>query len=386
MKFKSHFLLYISGLFGLFAVMVSSMGDLETMEQKIWISLILISISVLFLSQHWFHSFQYGNLIRHTLQTILAGCLFIFSSDWSVFPIVFFVLSPQVMMDFPLKTGILWLVVYTVITGAAGICHEGLKSLLDMLPYTAGYVFFGFFGWTMMQADAERKRSNQLFADLTVVHEKLQRYTEQVKELTIAEERNRIAREMHDTLGHRLTIAAVQLDGARRLIHTNPQKVEQIINTVHEQVKDGLAELRRTVAIMRAPMDDDLTLTQALARLVNQVRDATGMEIHLEMDEKIPVLPSSHRHAMFRAAQEGLTNIERHASAREVWINLHRAEEMIHLVIEDDGVGLPPESGKVGLGLTGMRERAALLDGSMNIQPRVGGGTTLRFSLPITKD
>lgn len=234
-----------------------------------------------------------------------------------------------------------------------------------------------------MCAENERRRSEQLLADLKVAHEQLQRYTEQVEELTIAEERNRIAREMHDTLGHRLTIAAVQLEGAQRLIHTNPQKVEQIIQTVHEQVKDGLAELRRTVAMMRAPVDDDLPIGLALTRLVNSVKEATGIHIHLEVEEGLPELPSSHRHAIFRAAQEGLTNIERHAGASEAWIRLFTANEMISICIEDNGVGINMSGDQSGIGLTGMRERAVLLGGTREITPRDEGGTRLCFNLPV---
>jgi len=385
MKNRSHDLLYGSGLFGLFAVWVSSMRSLGTHEDRIWVSLILVSIAVLFLLQHWFNRIRYGNWMRTTLQTVLAGCLFLFDSGWTVFPIVFFVLSPQVMMDYPIKIGVVWLMVFTLITGAAEISAYGVDGLIDILPFIAGYVFFAFFGWTMMRAENERRRSEQLLADLKVAHDQLRRYTEQVEELTIAGERNRIAREMHDTLGHRLTIAAVQLEGAQRLINSNPQKVEQIIKTVHEQVKEGLTELRRTVAMMRAPVVDDLPLEQALKRLISQVGEATGLDIHLEMDDPEPALPSTHRHTLFRAAQEGLTNIERHADATEAWIRLSHQDDNVSIRVEDNGVGIHSPKERDGLGLTGMRERAELLGGKFVIEQRNSGGTSLCLSLPLSR-
>lgn len=386
MKSKSYKWLYIAGLFGLFAVWASSMGSLETLTQKFWVSIILLAIACLFVLQGRVRRIPHGNLIRNILETGLASCLFLFKPGWTVFPIVFFVLSPQVMIDFPLKVGMIWLVVYTLITGFFLISTAGIRGLLDLLPFTAGYVFFGLFGWTMVQAQCERERSDKLLADLKIVHEKLQRYTEQVEELTIAEERNRIAREMHDTLGHRLTIASVQLEGAQRLISTNPQKVDQIIRTVQEQVKEGLTELRRTVAMMRAPVDDDLPLPLAMTRLVNQVTEATGMNLHLDIADNLPGLPFSHRQALFRAAQEGLTNIERHASATETWIRLYLEDGHIFTTISDNGVGLDPDSEKSGLGLRGMQERATLLNGELKILPRPGGGTQLSFSLPVPRE
>jgi len=383
MKSNSHMLLYIAGIFGLFAVWVSSLGSLETPDQKMWVSIIMLAVACLFVLQHWINRIPHGNTIRNILETGLVCCLFLFKPGWTVFPIVFFILSPQVMIDFPLKVGVAWLVIYTLITGFFMISDAGIRGLLDLLPFTAGYVFFGLFGWTMVQAQNERERSDRLLADLKIAHEKLQRYTEQVEELTIAEERNRIAREMHDTLGHRLTIASVQLEGAQRLIHTNPQKVDQIIKTVQEQVKEGLAELRRTVAMMRAPVGDDLPLPQALSRLVNQVSEATGMNLHLSIEDNLPRLPFSHRQALFRAVQEGLTNIERHASATEAWIQLYSENDHIVMMVSDNGVGLMPDSEKRGLGLTGMEERASLLNGSLEIIPRSGGGTQLCFRLPV---
>jgi signal transduction histidine kinase len=383
MKLSSYKLLLFSGLFGLFAIWVSSMSSLETNAQRVWVSLLLLSITLLFYMQKLPIHIPYGNWIRNILMTILAACLFFFKSGWSFFPIVFFIFGPQVMVDFPLKIGVGWLVVYTLITGGFLVAGSGLAGFIELLPYTAGYAFFGFFGWTMVQAQKDRQRSEQLLADLQTAHEKLQRYTEQVEELTITEERSRIAREMHDTLGHRLTIAAVQLEGAARLIYTNPQKTETIIRTVHGQVKEGLAELRKTVAIMRAPVDEDMPLPQALTRLVAGVKEATGLNLWLEMDDQLPGLPSPHRHALFRAAQEGLTNIERHASASEAWIRLYKDGSLVRLVIEDNGLGLDPSKETAGFGLTGMQERACLLNGEFAVQPREAGGTRLVFSLPV---
>ncbi len=383
MKISSEKLLLSSGLFGLLAIWISSMAALENHTQRVWVSLIFLAIGILFYLQKIPAKLPHVHWIRNILMTGLATCLFFFKSGWNFFPIVFFILSPQVMFNFPFKIGAAWLLAYTLITTVFMFASSGISGLIDLLPYTAGYVFFGFFGWTMVQAQKDRQRSEELLADLQAAHEKLQRYTEQVEELTITEERSRIAREMHDTLGHRLTIAAVQLEGAARLIHTNPQRTETIIKTVHEQVKEGLAELRRTVAMMRAPVDEDLPLPQALTRLTTAVKEATGLNLKLEMDDSLPALTSGQRHALFRAAQEGLTNIERHASASEARICLFREGDRVSLLIEDNGIGLNPAGKKEGLGLTGMRERASLLNGEFAIQPREGGGTRLFFTLPV---
>jgi len=200
----------------------------------------------------------------------------------------------------------------------------------------------------------------------------------------VVEERSRLAREMHDTLGHRLTVAAVQLEGAQRLIEADPDRAAQMVGTVREQVREALAELRQTVAALRAPLEADLSLPHALARLAAHFETATGITIHqvLPRAEELPDLPSTHRLALYRAAQEALTNIQRHAEAGQVWLVLAGDGGAVTLLVSDDGKGFSLSGDQAGFGLHGLRERAAQLGGEMHIEPRRGGGTQLSFRLP----
>ncbi len=207
-----------------------------------------------------------------------------------------------------------------------------------------------------------------------------------VEELTIAQERNRIAREMHDTLGHRLTIAAVQLEGAQRLVYTDPQRTDRILATVREQVREGLGELRRTVAMLRASVEEDMPIQDALTKLVSQVQEATGLNIHLTIEDCPPDLPAPHRLALYRAAQESLTNIQRHSNASEAWLHLDQRDGKMTLFVSDNGIGISPEQMKAGLGLSGLGERASILGGDLFIDPRPGGGTQITFRFPMPEE
>jgi signal transduction histidine kinase len=259
-------------------------------------------------------------------------------------------------------------------------------GLAYLLPYAAGYVFFATFGWLTVESERNRMRSEQLLAELQAAHQQLQEYATRVEDLTIAQERNRIAREMHDTLGHRLTIASVQLEGAQRLISSNPERAASIVGTVREQVKEGLTELRRTVAMLRASVEEDLPFDKALMRLADQVQQATGLKIHLSLEGCPRELSVPQHQALYRAAQESLTNIQRHARASEAWLQLADRDGMLDLLISDNGVGISPEQAQAGFGLAGLKERAALQGGEFYVDARPGGGTQVTFRIPLAKE
>jgi signal transduction histidine kinase len=235
----------------------------------------------------------------------------------------------------------------------------------------------------MVRADVARRESQTLLAELQEAHQKLQDYALRAEELAVVEERNRLAREMHDTLGHRLTVSSVQLEGAQRLCTQDHHKAAEMIGTVREQIREALAELRRTVATLRAPIEADLHLRSSLRRLMANFEEITGLTIHQVLPEKMPDMPETHRLTLYRAAQEALTNVQRHAQASQVWLVLSISAGGITLLVGDDGQGLSSSADEMGFGLRGMSERAAQLEGELYIEPRQGGGTQLSFHLPL---
>jgi signal transduction histidine kinase len=204
--------------------------------------------------------------------------------------------------------------------------------------------------------------------------------------MAVNEERTRMAREMHDSLGHRLTVSIVQLEGAQRLIPTNPERATRMIGTMRDEMKEALAELRRTVSALRAPIVDNLPLDIALSTLSQTFQQNTGIPTHFSISPGFPGLPETHRLALYRAAQEGLTNIQRHAQARNAWMGLHADDQKITLIMEDDGKGIDGQiENRSGSGLLGLRERAMQLDGEMRLIERHDGGTQLIFTVPLPK-
>jgi signal transduction histidine kinase len=318
------------------------------------------------------------------VQVSLIVVLMVFHIDWNMFTLLYFVLSPQAWLMLPTRLAIAWIAVFVVGVGAFCIGRWGIPGgLVTTIVYAAGYSFLAVFVDALQRADAARRESQRLLDELREAHSTLQDYAVRVEELAVVEERSRLAREMHDTIGHRLTVASVQLEGAQRLIAHDPERAAQMVITVREQVREALAELRSTVAALRKPIEADLRLRSALQRLVDHFETATSLTVHWIWPDELPPLPDAYRLALFRAAQEALTNIQRHARASQAWLVLTVSEDAITLLVSDDGQGMSVRGESPGYGLRGLRERMAQLDGELHVEPRPGGGTQLSARLPL---
>lgn len=328
------------------------------------------------------------------VQTAATAALMYLSANWSLYTVLFFILTVQAILHLPLRPAFAWIAVFVVISAAFGLTKWSWPGSLMSVPlYGGGYSLVAVLAHALAGAEAARRKSQALLEELQAAHVKMQEYAGRIEELAVVEERSRLAREMHDTLGHRLTVAAVQLEGAQRLIESDPDRAAQMVGTVREQVREALAELRQTVAALRAPIEADLSLPLALARLAAHFETATGVTVHqvLPRPEELPDLPAAHRLALYRAAQEALTNVQRHAEAGQVWLVLSgegpgltgRDGGAVTLLIGDDGKGMSLSGDQAGFGLHGLRERAAQLGGELHIEPRRGGGTQVSFRLPV---
>lgn len=295
-----------------------------------------------------------------------------------------FVISAQAAGLLGRNGAILWVGILALLSFVTLTQFTPLSvAVTQSIALGAGYFAIASFMVASKEADAARKESQHLLEELQRSHAQLQAYTTQAEAYAVAEERNRMAREMHDTLGHRLTVAAVQLEGAQRLIPKNPEKAEQMVGVVREQVVEGLTELRRTVAALRTPIEDELSLDRSINRLVHNFETATGTAVHVDLPASLPSLPEEVRHTLYRGVQEGLTNIQRHAQAQQAWIHLAQSNGNLILHVGDDGVGLPTGEGRTGFGLRGLDERTVELGGRFQIHPRPGGGTQVEMILPI---
>lgn len=192
-------------------------------------------------------------------------------------------------------------------------------------------------------------------------------------------ERLRIARELHDEIGQTLTAAALRAEHrAERSGDAHPEFAE-----LAEIVQQSLADVRRISLELRPGPLEELGLVNALISLCARVSEQTGMRVHRQFGGEIPELSSEVELAIYRIAQEALTNAIRHSGALDVTVSLARADNQLVLSVTDNGRGLPAEP-IAGGGLVGMRERALLVGGELEIKPGVDGGTSVTLCLPLS--
>jgi signal transduction histidine kinase len=239
----------------------------------------------------------------------------------------------------------------------------------------------------LMREKASRTRSERLLAALEETHRQLRIYADQVEELATAKERNRLARDIHDSLGHYLTIINVQLEKALAFRERNQEEADQAVRDAKRLASEALQDVRRSVGTLRATQDV-FVLVPAINDLVERVRsDQLSIELRIEGRED-----GYSKHALltlFRAAQEGLTNVQKYAGASLAQVELQFGEDCASLCLTDNGRGFEPEilvtlpAGREGsYGLQGVRERLELVGGSMQLESRPGEGTSLCVSVP----
>jgi signal transduction histidine kinase len=209
------------------------------------------------------------------------------------------------------------------------------------------------------------------YARLTV-----ERLAAEVETLATTRERNRIARELHDSLGHYLTIANVQLEAARSVAEGRDERLAE----VQQLLRKGLGELRLSVSVLREASSERLPFTQAIAELVSET-STTGLAVELTTAGLGRPLPGAIGFALYRVAQEALTNVRRHARATKAIVHLDYQPGRVTLSVVDNGVGpghLPP----LGSGLSGLRERVDLLGGRFSVEVPSSGGFSVSAEIP----
>jgi signal transduction histidine kinase len=206
----------------------------------------------------------------------------------------------------------------------------------------------------------------------------------------ILSERNRLAREIHDTLAQGLTATSVQLRLARKDATHNPEQLAGRLNTAQTLVRESLEEARKSIWNMRSQVLETGDLVTALEGILKQLTKDTGTETRFEVAGHVRRLAPAIENNVLRTGQEAITNAAKHAGARLLVVRLNFAEKNFTLTVSDNGCGFtpanPPQTTSGSFGLVGMRERAELMHGQLVIQSAPGEGTSITLRVPLTGD
>jgi signal transduction histidine kinase len=253
--------------------------------------------------------------------------------------------------------------------------------LKNLSAFIATCIVFGLI-WTVafalgrkfQEADEAKERAAQAERD-----------REERARSAVTEERARIARELHDVVGHSVSVMTVQASAVRRLLRPDQRREREALLIVEQTGREALAEMRRMVGVLRRPEEAPALAPQPtldrLDKLVEQAREAgLGVELRIEGDP-LP-LPAGVDLTAYRLVQEGLTNALKHARAERAQVLVRYGDASIEVTVSDDGRGTGSGDGG-GHGLVGMRERVAVYGGELEAGPRPEGGYRLRAKLPL---
>lgn len=321
------------------------------------------------------HSWRYA-----LLQTALGWGAIILSPVKGFFCIILMPLVSQVIFMFPVRISLLW-----GLANYAATCflyypeYQWDGFLQALVSYSPAYVFTMVFSYVTRDALIAREHAIGLKEELETANQKLRAQAAQAEELATTRERNRLAREIHDGVGHYLTVINVQLEAARALLGKEPERASEAINKAANLSRDALDDVRRSVGSLRTeeqrpPLDES----------IRQLSEDAGFDVDITVSGEPRHLSAAANHALYRAAQEGLTNVRKHARANRSWVKLDFADPArTRLVIEDDGQGAVTETKSAGFGLRGMHERIELLGGTVKSGARSGGGFLLEVEVPV---
>ncbi|WP_373539429.1 sensor histidine kinase [Chamaesiphon sp.] len=265
------------------------------------------------------------------------------------------------------------------------------RLLVHVSPSQIGSVWIGFsivlglvFLFLHLLVDAilaERKGQEQLAA----ANMRLCEYALRVEELATAQERNRIARDIHDSLGHSLTVFNIHIGAVLRLLHKDPLEAEALLLEVKDLGSQALQEVRQSVTLLRAEPLKGRSLDAAIGSLATEFQRTTG--INPTFTYRIAQsLSAELNYTLYRLVQESLTNIYKHAAATQVSIEIEQIETKIQAIVRDNGKGFALYCNPAGFGLQGMRERTLAVGGILNIQTALTGGCQIQAIFPVDTD
>ncbi len=263
-----------------------------------------------------------------------------------------------------------------------------LTGIQATLSIGAGIVFVVAFSQLTQSEVQARREVERLAAQLTQANQQLREYAVQAEGRGGPRERNRLARKIPDGVGHYLRVINVQIQAARAVQGTDPARAAEAMGKAGAMTQEALADIRRSVAALRAAPTENKPITESLNALVEEAK-ASGLQATLTLAGAVRALSPQADLTLYRAAQEALTNVQKHAHASAVQVKLDYTDlKRVTLTVQDNGIGVNAASAngqEGGFGLLGVRERAQLLNGQVRIVSPNGSGFLLEIELPTAE-
>jgi signal transduction histidine kinase len=339
-----------------------------------WWAILTLVVLLAALNQFWpkRRGYNYAYLLA------MGGLIFALTLLDSNFMYMVYQFSVIAVLLLPVRTA--FLVIGGLCLALVGILisQYGLEDVLfSGLILISGSYAFGYAFHMQERAEEQREKAQQLLDELRAAHERLEAYARQAQELAAVEERNRLGRELHDSVKQQAFAVSGQLGAARALLNTSPEDAQVHLLKAEALMDEVRLELGQIIQALRPAVLQGHGLEDALRSWGAGWSEQSGITLKIRADG-LGGLPPEIEQALLRVAQEALSNTARHSRASHADVLLWRENNHVRLIIQDDGEGFDPVYPPPGVGLTSMRERAEQLpDGSFTIESSPGMGTRI---------
>jgi signal transduction histidine kinase len=338
---------------------------------------LLFSMLELFLSHRvgsWFH-------IYLAIQTILVFLLFYVTNfkEYDYFSLLFSILGMQAMQRLSNRDGITWILLFILLIGYPFIRYQGaLGGSIRVVAFGSVIVFLSAYALSSRRAQEARTRNQSLVEQLQEANVQLQRYSDTLEQLGTAHERQRLARELHDSVTQTIFSMTLTTQSTLLLMDRDPSRVGAQLERLNQLTQSAIMEMHTLISELRPNQPAGNGLVKAIRQHLSKTQLPEGLSISMEVEGEAS-LSTAEDLGLFRIAQEALNNVIKHARASHVDLRLHLAEPY-WIEIKDDGWGFDIQQAHGGghLGLASMHERAADIGWDMQIQSSPGEGTNIR--------
>jgi signal transduction histidine kinase len=304
-----------------------------------------------------------------TTQSLILLTLHVLAPASDLFGLLSFILGIQAVLVMPNRMAIMWIMLLYLIDSGGALWVRGVEGIIPALFNIAVFILIYVFAYIVRQAEIARLHNEQLLADLRLAQR-------QLHDLAVAEERNRLARDLHDSVKQQVFAATMQLGAARVLLQHDPQPAHAHVVEAEQLAQQAGAELSLLIHELRPVALGDNGLAEALHAYSTDWSRQTGIAAAVQAQGERR-LPPATEHALLRVTQEALANVARHSQATVVAIELAYTAAAVTLRIADNGYGFDVGTTRKGVGLDSMRERIEGLGGRVLVESQIGVGTTI---------
>ncbi len=315
-------------------------------------------------------------------QTILVAGISLLPPGVDYFVVLYIILSIEAMIYVDRFYGAFWIGGFIVSMAFVLLMNYGVFYTLAFgMMFASSYLFFASYEVMNQKFGQESQKNKSLLNELQAAHNELKKYTVKAQRLAVAEERNRLARELHDSVTQTIFSMKLSAESARILQKKNPDKVHLQLNRIKELADSALSEMRTLIHKLRPIGLEEEGLVEILKKHFDARKELDGLSVAFTVDPKtFPEPEKKISEVLFRIVQEALNNIVKHAGTDRAWVLLKNKKGELTLTVEDKGLGFNPEilpRSDSHLGLVSMKERAEIIGASFTIESNIKSGTRI---------